>query len=292
LRLLTDADGQVWKKQVFTGEFKGENAGGCTIHPTWANNPQFALTVDKPTKVFLNLSQPDLRYIHKVNPGEHGKEYEPIGVVVLKSDTIDYKKTSFTPDERVNGSQFGGMRDNSLEFVALPGYHHIIIPSTYAPGPEFKFELSIYTETKAEIREITKVLPIKKLHSGWKGPTAGGCLNEPTWLKNPQFLLEVEKTGTVLITLTQTLAEKEKPEAIGIYAFIRQTPDRVEVKPPQAERVLSAKEFPDVVTVSSSFQAKEGTYYVVMPTTFDPFNRDFTISASSPDTVVKTFSPL
>jgi len=292
LRLLTDGGGEVWKKKVFTGEFKGESAGGCSTHPTWSNNPQFALTVDKPSKVFLNLSQPDLRYLHKQNPTAFVKSYDPIGTVVVKADTVDYKKTTLSPEERIAGSQFGGMRDNSLEFIAQPGIHHIIVPSSYHPGVEFPFELSIYTEHKADIKEITKVLPVIKLHGGWKGPTAGGCLNHPTFMKNPQFLLTVDKPGSVVITLTQELADKERPEAAGIYVFVGAAPGRIETKPPPSERAVSPKDFTDTVSVSETLQAKEGVNYIVMPTTFDPINRGFTLSVSSPDTTVKTFQLL
>jgi len=289
-RLLTDDAGQVWTKKTIFGEFKGENAGGCTTHPTFPNNPQISLTVDKPSRVFINLSQPDLRFLNKKNPGAFTKSYDPIGVVVFKSDTNKFKLSSFNPENRVAGSAFAGVRDNSLEFVAQPGHHHIIVPSTYHPGVELKYELDIYTEFKSDISEITTVLPVKKVNGEWKGPTAGGCLNEPTVLKNPQFLLEVEKSGEVHITLSQVLAEKQRPEAIGIYVFARHTPDHIDVKPPREERVVSSKEYLDTVTTSEKLEAKEGLHYIVLPTTFDAgINREFVLSVSSADTPIKTF---
>jgi Ca2+-binding EF-hand superfamily protein len=291
LRLLVDSEGEAWKKKVFNGEFKGESAGGCTSNPTWHNNPQFALTVEKPTKVFLNFSQPDLRYVHKKKPEANEIQYHPIGTVVLAADTHDYKKTSVTAEERVAGSQFGGMRDNSLEFVAEPGVRHVIIPSAYHPGAEFEYELCIYTQYNADVREITKALPVKKINGVWKGPTAGGCQNQPTFLKNPQYELVVDAPGTVIISLTQELSGKQTPEATGIYVFKKDSAARVEVKPPAAERAVSPKDFTDSVSTSEKFQAKDGVHYIVMPTTFDPnVERGFILSVSSPDTTIKTFS--
>jgi len=291
LRLYTDAEGEVWTKSSIFGEFKGESAGGCTAYPTWIGNPQYSLVATNPTKVFINLSQPDLRFATKKNPGVSGVAYEPIGIVILKDDNIAFKKTAYKVEERFAASQFGGVRDMSLEFTAQPG-NYIILPSTYNPGVEFRFELEVYTQFKVPIQEITHVLPSKTIKSGWKGNTAGGCVNNPTFLNNPQFLLELEKPGSVIANLRQELGPKDKPESIGIYVFTNTTPTRVEIKPPAAERVVNAKDFPDVAVVEEHFQANAGVHYIVMPTTFDPFTRDFVITVSSPDSQIKTFSLL
>jgi hypothetical protein len=62
LRLLTDDVGEVWQKREFKNQWKGETAAGCTDHPNWHKNPQFALTTNQVSKVFVCLSQPDQRY--------------------------------------------------------------------------------------------------------------------------------------------------------------------------------------------------------------------------------------
>lgn len=292
LRLMTDSEGEVWNKFDFHGEFNLETAGGCTNFASWVRNPQYGLTVSKPnTKVFLNFSQPDLRYVLKQNPATYRRPYDPVGIVVMKADHTNFKKTSFTQEDRVSTSLFCGMRDISLEFVAQPGINYVIMPCTFNPGVQFKFELTVYTEHKSKVFEITKDLPKKQLRSLWSGPTAGGCVNYPqTWLKNPQFLLEVNSNGTVIITLEQELTPNDQPECIGIYAFAnRQQPARIErlMNP-----TVSPKTFLNVVSCSEELKAAAGVYHIIMPTTFDPLNRGFSISVASPDTNIKTFRPI
>jgi len=290
LRLMCDSTGEVWNKFAFHGEFRGESAGGCTNFASWTKNPQYGLTISKPnTRVFLNFSQPDLRYVTKQNPQTHRRQYDPIGVVVMKADQLNFKKTSYAQEDRVSTSMFCGMRDISLEFIAQPG-NYIVMPCTFNPGVAFKFELTVYTEFKGNAFEITKDLPKKTIRGMWKGPTAGGCVNYPkTWLSNPQFLLELDRKGTVMVTLEQEFNPNEAAECMGIYAFCnRQQPTRVDKL---MNPTVSPKTFLNVVSCSEEFQVNPG-YCVIMPTTFDPLNRNFSISVASPDANVKTFTQL
>jgi len=291
LRLMTDDEGEVWYKSTFHGEFRGESAGGCTNNPTWPKNPQYGIKVSHHnTKVFINFSQPDLRYVTKQNPLAHRKSYPPIGVVVMTAPHLDYKKTTYFQDERVATSLFCGMRDNSLEFIADPG-NYIIMPCTFNPNIEFKFELAVYTEPKCPVFEITKTLPKKEIKGAWIGQSAGGCVNHiQTWLKNPQYLIKLDKRGTVIAELTQEIDPNvESPDCIGIYAFGNR---------PNTQRItqvvnptVSPKTFLNVVTTSEQFTA-EPTNYIIMPTTFDPLERRFSLSVSSPDANIVQFVPL
>jgi len=291
LLLLTDPIGQVWNKQSFTGAFKGDTAGGCSNNPTFINNPQYSLNVTKSTRVLVEISQPDLRYALKQNPSEYTKQYEGIGVTVLKDAHDEYKKTAYSQDDRVAGSEFVGIRDNCLQFTAQPGYHNILIPSTFDPGVEGNYWLDVYTEFPAEVNEITTVLAVTKLSGSWKDSTAAGCRNNPTWLDNPQYMLEVDKPGTIFVALSQTLESNEMPESIGIYIFSRDTADRV-VNDPQTdaeEPIVSPKSFTNLPTVSQQFIAQDSLHFIILPSTFNPVELDFTISVSSPNTTIKTF---
>jgi hypothetical protein len=289
LRLMTDAEGEVWYKSTFHGEFRGETAGGCTNHASWIGNPQFGVTVTKPTKIFLNFSQPDLRYVTKMNPVAHRRSYDPIGVVVMKADHLNYKKTSYNQEDRISTSLFCGMRDMSLEFVAPPG-HSIIMPCTFNPHIEFKFELAVYTEFKCAIQEITTVLPKKMLRAIWRGPTAGGCVNHPkTWLNNPQFLLNADKKGIINITLEQEITSLEEAECIGIYVW--KVNDRARVNK-AVNPLVVPKTFLNVISSTEQLNAEANANYVVMPCTFDPIDRPFNISVSSADTNITSFVQL
>jgi hypothetical protein len=45
------------KELTLQGEWKGKTAGGCLNHQTWRFNPQIFLTVTKPSKVAITISQ-------------------------------------------------------------------------------------------------------------------------------------------------------------------------------------------------------------------------------------------
>jgi hypothetical protein len=48
----------------------------------------------------------------------------------------------------------------------------------------------------------------------WKGRTAGGCFNFPTWRNNPQYILKTSEKGKVTIELTQN-----EDNHIGFYVM-------------------------------------------------------------------------
>jgi len=198
---------------------------------------------------------------------------------VLKANNINFKKTSFVEEDRVASSTFTSQRDVSLEFTAeKPGYY-VIVPSSYLPSALFRFELSVYTEHACDVSELIKTLPSNTLPGAWKGTTAGGCANHSTWLNNPQYLVELDKEGTVTVTLEQIPAEN--PECVGIYVFAnkksRVTGGRTNIVP---------KDLPNTVFCSREFKEK-GTTHIIIPTTYDPVDRDFKITVSSDATIQK-----
>jgi len=104
-------------------------------------------------------------------------------------------------------------------------------------------------------------------------------------------MLEVDKPGTIFVALSQTLESNEMPESIGIYIFSRDTADRV-VNDPQTdaeEPIVSPKSFTNLPTVSQQFIAQDSLHFIILPSTFNPVELDFTISVSSPNTTIKTF---
>jgi len=290
LRLMTDSEGEVWQKYDFHGEWKGESAGGCTNNPTWFNNPQYALTINKPnTKVFINLSQPDLRYVLKTNPGNYKRQYDPVGIVVFKTSDPNFKKTSFTSTDRESTSLFCGMRDLSLEFVAQPG-HYVIIPCTFAPRIELQFELCVYTQNPSVINEVTQLMPKNGLFGSWQGRFAGGCVNyQTTWMYNPQYLLVCESSGVVQITLEQQLTPGQEPECVGIYVFRANGQRRLDMP---TQLVVIPQTFENIVSVTETLKVEGRANYIIMPTTFDPVERKYQLSVSTSDTKVSLFSSL
>jgi len=112
------------------------------------------------------------------------------------------------------------------------------------------------------------------LNSEWKGQSAGGCLNHPTWSKNPQFSLEVEQDSTVFISLSQPdLRVKGRKDetypALGLFVFM--VPDtRYKALACASSQIVVQSTFVTSRDVSAEFQAEAGKKYVVIPCYFQP----------------------
>jgi len=291
LRMLSDTVGEVWSKASFEGEWKGESAAGCANHANWLNNPQYALRILKPnTKIFVNLSQPDLRYVLKKSLAAINKEYDPIGLYVLKAKDLKYRKKSSLPDERVATSTITTVRDLSYEFTIPPG-DYVVVPCTFTPGIQLKFGLCLYSSQPVEMRELTTVMPSKTLAGAWRGPSAGGCANNrDTWMGNPQFLLVCSSPGPVEILLAQESVPNKPLEAIAVYAFTSPTKSRLNE---MGEIVVKPTTIINLPTVSETLVVQPNTNYIIMPTTFEARKeRNFTISVASPTATFSVFSVL
>lgn len=157
LCLLTDDQGEVWKKTTIRGKWKGETAGGCSNNPTWPNNPQYMLVSPTPNnKIFIGMSQADLRYKHKKSPGKHGLQYEAIGVIVLKtSEQLQGNKVGpYNKIEREGSPVFMMQRDISFDFVAQADKTYVMLPCTYKSKVEGSYELVIYSQRAVKLVEL------------------------------------------------------------------------------------------------------------------------------------------
>jgi len=291
LRLLTDDDGEKWNKFPFLGEWNAETAGGCTNHPTWYKNPQYGVEPTEAGKVFCCLGVPDLRYVCKAAPNQHGRHYEPIGIAVYESEDLRYKKSTTNGSDRLGTSLFCPVRDLSYEFQVQPGKRYVVIPCTFQPKVISKLDFTIYTQHAAQVFEITASIPRKSLKSAWSGRSAGGCVNTPaSFFNNPQFVVVSDRPGKVEISLEQD-PHSQGLECIGIYVF----------KGPGAGRraqgnagpmLFTPPTFIDTPMVSGEFRVDSGVQYLIMPCLFEAgVERTFTLSVCSPDGGNLTFQP-
>jgi len=291
---VTQAESE-WVSHRFLGEWSGHSAAGCLNNPNCLDNPQYSLVTKEPdTHVFVNLSQPDLRYALKKNlAGVHalGKSYHPIGIYALKVVEPDFRKTSYSREDKVAGSSFTDIRDLSFEFTLKTPGHYVLLPCTYDEKTESKFELVVFSNKPSEALELTKVKPSRSLKSEWKGARAGGCLNyRNTFMNNPQFLLVCSKGGTVDILLSQTAAPGKPSEAIAIYVLSAPTRHRQHV-PNQI--LVRPKVISDNSTISESLHVEAGAIYIIIPTLFDPdLEREFTLKVASQDDKIEVFEEL
>jgi len=121
-----------------------------------------------------------------------------------------------------------------------------------------------------------------KLKGQWKGKSAGGCQNHPTWRYNPQLFLSVPEETTVRITLAQDASSSSSSQGganhIGFYVARADNPDRRQLIIGRQNLVAKAK-FEGKEEVSADAVLPAGPTYVVIPCTFNPgCEGGFTIS--------------
>lgn len=81
----------------------------CTNNTTWHNNPQFLITTNQPTNVFLSLTQPDLRLQWKF-------KYDcAIGMYLFKTSSPT-RKVNYTLEEVLVNTSFQAVRDSKNFF--------------------------------------------------------------------------------------------------------------------------------------------------------------------------------
>ena len=61
--------------------------------------------------------------------------------------------------------------------------------------------------------------PTNSVDSQWTMNNSGGCMNHPTWINNPQFIMKCDRECEVTVTLTQYPEAGQPVEYIGMYLF-------------------------------------------------------------------------
>ncbi|XP_071950626.1 calpain-5-like [Antedon mediterranea] len=112
----------------------------------------------------------------------------------------------------------------------------------------------------------------KTLHADWKGPSAGGCVNnKETFLKNPQFLVTIDDDeDDIMLQLTQPDVRADQQQAnltIGFHVM------KVEANRKYLLRSVKPKAFTSTFINSRSVFEKQTLKrgrYIVVPSTFGP----------------------
>jgi len=163
-RLYNDSEGHVYSRYIMKGYWDGPEAGGCFNFPaTWKNNPQYGLTLTKASNVAISLAQEDPRVIsinHKLYA---------IGFAIFRSKDATKRKCACYANELVDRAPktYAPFREAMIE-VNLEAGHYVIVPTTFNPGEQAKFYLTVlsyeplkmhYIKLSGEIEE-TKLEPL------------------------------------------------------------------------------------------------------------------------------------
>lgn len=289
LRMMTDDIGKKWEKNSFDLEWDEKSSGGCLLYPTWSKNPQISLiskhpNLTAPNTIFVGLSQPDSRYnpLQKSIGRGSRKPYPPIGIHILKGDpSLDYKKVSFSPEDRVVTSVFSSTRDVSVEFKADRDVQYYIVPCTYEPGIISPLNITIYSEEPLEnVFSLTKEKPSLSVKGSWDQTTSGGCSNHITFINNPQFTIEVEEETDVTIFLDQFSNDGEDIYYAGFYIFIDNSGSGKRLY--DFRNMVLQTRFTNIRRTNETLHLSPEFIYVIVPCTFEPnLMRDFQLSVVS-----------
>src|SRR5690242_11459082 len=89
--------------------------------------------------------------------------------------------------------------------VTLPKGDYVIIPTTFEPGKERNFSITVYSTEILSLNSLNPNLDWKEasILGDWKGRSAGGCFSNHTWKNNPQFRVKVTQRTLLNIVLSK-----------------------------------------------------------------------------------------
>jgi hypothetical protein len=135
----TVAEGGQWYRYSATGEWRGATAGGCSNFPTANKNPQYYLSVTRPTAVFMSLTQEE----------RGGRKGTKEGVGISVHDKGGGRVAAFTARDQVLSSGYAVSAEVTLEGTLSPsatGAPYAVFVSTFQPKRELGYTLTIYTD--------------------------------------------------------------------------------------------------------------------------------------------------
>ena len=125
---------------------RGETAGGCPNFPTAVNNPQFFLTLTRPTKLFISLAQEETRGT--------GRDDLHIGFMVVDKKGKRVRRL-FKGQRVANSGQYINRREVSCEITLEPkSYPYTIFPSAFNAGDEARFTLTVHSDYPVTLEAI------------------------------------------------------------------------------------------------------------------------------------------
>lgn len=178
--------------KIVRGSWTEKNCGGSAAYASWRQNPQFHLRVHKAMDVHLYLTQ----HMHAGN-------VEHLGWYIVRSD--DGRPVMRLSQSRLMNNDFKFRKRSEISSGRLqlaPG-SYLVIPCTYEPGKLGSFTLTAQVHTAAHIDFELVEQPFSRLFNNkWTNDSAGGCLNHPTWIKNPKYSLVVPRPTQLTFILS------------------------------------------------------------------------------------------
>jgi hypothetical protein len=256
------------------GEWKGITAGGCLNHSTWRNNPQFNLQFRERGNAWLSLSVPVKEKSKDKDKKDKDKEKADlsIGFYLVKAPFDGGRTVEMEPKDIIKKGAFRKGSEVLINFDAEPGDYNIVT-STFAPGQESPFTVTVYSETPAVKMNAIEQAFLTKMGK-WDVKSAGGCINDhERWMTNPRYFLLVKQPVKLCIVLVQSpnveVVNPDEYAAVGFY--VTNSDEHGLPKTTDSADLIAKANFEQSRDVSCVVDFDPSPYpYVITPSTFYP----------------------
>lgn len=258
----------VWRETEIEGEWDAAHAGGDAKHIySFRRNPR--ILVEPSTTPGKELGKQPFWAITSISQPEPAANN--IGFYFFR---VGWLEATNEPDFLLE-NEFALFRTAFQQTAIVSTDTHVlqapdfeqyeIVPATAEPGAtgKFKVRMLYYSPVQITLR-LGKSWNNYVFQGEWKGPSAGGCANHESWVRNPHwFVKKPEKDTVAYIYLRQP--KTEPLLNIGMYMLTKlgkaaSAPHKIPFSPTEENSVLAS--------FSAAEKNKDGFFLV--PATFEP----------------------
>jgi len=260
---------------VLGGQWVGFLAGGSRKHTTFGSNPQYMISTQHRTQVVLCVSRLDVRYAI-IKP-----QYNPeqcVGLLLLEPEKAGPdgglgRRSAVRNESEVYAQAECSNMEEAVMLVTLePETPYVLVPCLATAGIEAPFELRIMSGVPVELVPLPEV-KCMVLQGEWHEENSGGCDLNPTWKKNPRYLLALSKNGKARITLNRLGKALKKTSSVDDmmgFHVLRASEANGEIRGDLRRAVVADTTYVTTAENSAQFDLQAGIPYIVIPSKYSP----------------------
>ena len=252
-----------WVENKVSHKWQAGTSGGCINYATWRNNPQIRMKVEEDGEVMLILEQQQI------------PEQAPIsiGFYITTKSANNQRTWTMAPADILCKAPFRKATTAMCKFTAKKGVEYNIIACSFSPWDERSFHFYAYGyKQKVYLKRLHRSKKERELriHGRWDSQSAGGCMKNTSWPKNPHLLLYVkDKPVTMEIILQQQMNRDDTADAIGF--CVTESNEQGFPKISSIDDIKYKANYEEARDISLSCTLNPSpTPYVITPSTYHP----------------------